>query len=301
MEIKSPLSGSVNTSIITRIAACEIIKLYKNSLNLEVAQYFIDIDEVLLCRDNETGYKFFYPEVNTDSLFYESLQEFDWYYMDWKWEYQKILGKVKKNDIILEVGCGKGDFIKRLHQQGNAVVGIEFNENSVRTLTSLGYEIFNKSLNNMSKEYPEKFDMVVSFQVLEHIYNVNDFIASSVALLKKNGKLIISVPNNDSFIKYAFPNSLNIPPHHAGWWTKDSLLALEGLFGLRMVNIYYEPLQKYHFDYYYETMKNFVVRKLGYTAKLLFLPLRSKRHRLLLNLLKNNIKGQTIIAVFKKE
>jgi 2-polyprenyl-3-methyl-5-hydroxy-6-metoxy-1,4-benzoquinol methylase len=109
------------------------------------------------------------------------------------------------------------------------------------------WQIVNQYVQDYAKEHRDEFDLVCSFQVLEHIADVNSFIESKVACLKKGGKLIISVPNNDSFIKKNFA-ALNMPPHHMGLWTKESLIYLTKIFPLELIDIHLEDLKEYHVD-----------------------------------------------------
>ena len=37
--------------------------------------------------------------------------------MDWKWEYQIAKNLIQKNNHVLEIGCGKGSFIKNLTEE----------------------------------------------------------------------------------------------------------------------------------------------------------------------------------------
>ena len=50
---------------------------------------------------------------------------------------------------------------------------------------------------DLTKEIPElkKFDVIVMFQVLEYISNPVTFLKNIRKLLKKNGKLLIKIPN----------------------------------------------------------------------------------------------------------
>lgn len=301
MEIKSPLTNSRNICILKTLSTDDVIDSYKSSFNIDVSKYFLGIHELYLCLDLDSDYIFFYPEIVTDSHFYELFQKFDWYYMDWKWEFQEVLKSININEKILEIGCGKGDFLLNLRQKGNKVVGLEFNKQSVSDLKSSGLEVYNTSVEEFSMKNQEEFDVVVSFQVLEHIYNVNEFLASSLKLLKKNGRLIISVPNNDSFIKYSYPSPLNLPPHHAGWWNKKNLSSLENTLGVKLQKLIYEPLQEYHFDWYYNLTKTYLIKKYGSFVKLFFYPFRNRRYRKILKISQKHIKGLTIISIYQKQ
>lgn len=274
--------------------------MYKNAHNLNVDRYFENVDEIILFQDKDTGYSFFYPEIKTDSIFYEHFQQFDWYYMDLKWEHEFALQIIPANSRILEIGCGNGMFLKRLTGEGHETFGLEINKASAKILNENGLKVFCKNIQSFSEEYKNSFDIVACFQVLEHIYDINTFLNSAVKLLKKGGSLIISVPNNDSFIKYAYPFALNIPPHHLGMWNVRSLKSLARIFSLETEKIVCEPLQEYHFEWYFGLIKNRFVKRYGFVAKLIFFPFRNKKFIPILRSINKHIKGLTILGVYKK-
>ena len=149
----------------------------------------------------------------------------------------------------------------------------------------------------------EKYDVVNSFQVMEHIAEIGDAIKASVEVLKKGGKLIISVPNNDSFLNKDENNLLNMPPHHMGLWGKESLKNMEKVFNVKLIKIYIEPLQSYHYSYYYNIVFSKKIQKifgrLGDKVNKVFGVL--VYHYLSTDIYPKKISGQTIMATYIKE
>ena len=68
----------------------------------------------------------------------------------------------------------------------------------------------------------ESFDYVVSFQVIEHIKCVKEFVREVRRVLKKGGKFIVSTPNR--------PMSLTRNPWHVREYTADEFGALLSTF-----------------------------------------------------------------------
>jgi SAM-dependent methyltransferase len=100
-------------------------------------------------------------------------------------------GKTK----FLEIGCGTGDFIRRIAQD--------------EKLEITGSEIYLKGLVYAKKNLPnvdfvqfdvtqgkigEQFHIITAFDVLEHIENDNAALSNISQMLKKDGVLIVSVP-----------------------------------------------------------------------------------------------------------
>jgi 2-polyprenyl-3-methyl-5-hydroxy-6-metoxy-1,4-benzoquinol methylase len=299
--LKSPFSEMDDLSIISKVSSKFIIDLYKTNFQIDVSEYFKGIDELSLYKDVITDYQFFYPQIQADSLFYERLQQFDWYYMDNKWEFDEAFSQIKnKSSKVLEIGCGKGAFLKLLNKNNIENVGLELNEDSIKTLVADRINALNQTIQDFAKENVEKFDVVVSFQVLEHVFEVKSFLEAAIKTLKKGGMLILSVPNNDSFIKWAYPSALNIPPHHSGLWNLKSLKSISSIYNLTFERVYYEPLQSYHYDWYYNIFKTRMINKYGKWIKLLFIPFRNNRYRFILSKLDKKIKGHSILAIYTK-
>jgi 2-polyprenyl-3-methyl-5-hydroxy-6-metoxy-1,4-benzoquinol methylase len=102
-------------------------------------------------------------------------------------------GKTK----FLEIGCGTGDFIQQIAK----------NEN----LEITGSEIYLKGLVYAKKNLPgidfiqfdvtqgkigEQFDIITAFDVIEHIENDNAALSNISQMLKKDGVLVVSVPQH---------------------------------------------------------------------------------------------------------
>ena len=263
IKIKSPLTNSDNTKIISKINSDYIVNMYRESYSIDVARFFSDIPEVQIVECLDTGYKFFHPfNISGDGLFYENLQKYEWYYMPWKWEHQETAKKIQPGMKVLEVGCAEGDFIEKITKEfGGLCTGLELNEHAAKKASSKGLNVEVKSIQNFSDENEGLFDIVCSFQVLEHVDSVKEFIESMVKCLKNGGKLIIGVPNNDSFLGLS-DNLLNIPPHHMGLWNKQSLASLTNIFPIELVQFHFESLQEYHVDYYKKTVKDCSIKKM---------------------------------------
>lgn len=299
--IKSTLDKSGVAFLKEIINVDRLIEGYQIQFGFDVSTYFSGINEIKIYECCNTKYCFFYPlNIDGDSLFYEKLQELDWYYMPWKWEHITTLNMLSGEEKILEVGSGGLGFVEELSNKGFNIIGLELNNQSVLRGKDLGLKVFGETVQDYAKNYLEEYDVVCSFQVLEHISEVHSFIKAKIDCLKVGGKLIISVPNNDSFIKLSKGGLLNSPPHHMGLWNKKSLVSLESLFNIKVDKIIYEPLQDYHFKWYIDSMLNKYIYKYG-VARFIFNKLKLKKgYSSLVKKFKNRIHGHTIIVTYIK-
>ncbi len=301
MKLISPLTHSENISLEKEIKVDDIIKLYHNSFQIDVKRFFEGISTINIYRCNDSGFRFFYPyTISGDDEFYTELQKFDWYYMPWKWEHEQACNWLKDGMRVLEVGCGDGSFLERIknHYKIEAT-GIEFNTMAVKKALEKKLDVRQENLLTYSQNYNNYYDLVCSFQVFEHIADVRSFLMAQINCLKQGGKLIISVPNNDSFLRLDNANSLNMPPHHMGLWNKKSLTNLENVFNIKLENIIIEPLQFYHHNYFINVMKDRNIQKYGYAGKI-YNRLRHPLLKFFVSKFSKYIKGHTILAEYSK-
>ena len=263
MEIFSPLTQNNKTTKIKTISSEFISSVYKGGFEIDTNSFFEGIESVDLYECNETGYKFFYPyNVTGDGKFYEDLQKFEWYYMPWKWEHQQTASLLKPGMKVLEVGCAEGAFLSKIKIDFNVdCVGLELNESACESAKLKGLDVNLETIQAFSENHIEEFDVVCSFQVLEHISDVYSFIEAMTKTLKKGGKLIIGVPNDDSFYG-KLESVLNMPPHHMGLWNEKSLSSLTNIFNLKDPDFYFEPLQDYHKEYYDKVIFDLKIQKM---------------------------------------
>jgi len=304
MKIRSPLTKWRNTELVEVLDTSFIIDGYKKKLNIDTHRFFHGTKKVRIYKCLDTGYRFYYPfNVCGDSKFYEDLEKFSWYYMDWKWEHEIAGNIIKPKDKVLEIGSGRGSFLKKIQEKGADCIGLELNKNAVLYGQEKKVRILNESIQNHAKNNHGIYDVVCSFQVVEHITQIKEFLQASVDTLKPDGKLIISVPNNDSFIFLENKLILNMPPHHMGLWNLNSLVNIQKIFNLRLDKVFLEPLQSYHLGFATSYLEEKLTSKLR--RKYHFLPplIRKIARPFLLfsaREMSGYIQGHTILSMYIK-
>lgn len=130
---------------------------------------------------------------------------------------------------VLDIGCGNGNFLMYLFKFGKCeVYGTEFDENSAKR-ASLIKEINLKSGEIKSEDYPDEFfDLITMFHVFEHLQEPKLMLDLIYQKLKPGGKLIISIPNIDSWQSKMFKGKwLHLdPPRHLFFFTPFDLAEL---------------------------------------------------------------------------
>ena len=108
--------------------------------------------------------------------------------------------KYIKNKNILDFGCGSGYGTKILAKQAKSAMGIDISAEAINYATK-NYSSKNldfKTIDQLKKEdLKETFDVITSFQVIEHVLNDKEYIETILSLLKPGGLLILTTPNKE--------------------------------------------------------------------------------------------------------
>lgn len=296
----SPITGSFNTKIIQQFSPDFFIQKYQQELKVDISAYFQKVDQISLCHCLDTGYQFFIPfELAGDASLYEKLEHFDWYYQSEKWEFEITFHFLQPGDRLLEIGSGRGDFLDYLRSRQIEGEGLELNPSAIQVCQQRSLNVICERVENFAPRHIGDYDTVVSFQVLEHLTDIKTFLENCLSLLKQGGQLILAVPNNDSYIRYQMP-STNLPPHHMGWWNKDSLAKLSHYFPMALRNIEYETITLKNADSFIWVIENQflpqskLVRSLLYRCVHPFFSRYVRDNR-------DQIIGHTILAVYTKQ
>lgn len=103
---------------------------------------------------------------------------------------------------IVEIGCGRGEYLALMRQMGWDVLGIEHLGSSVDYAKKLGLRVEQAYLENAETRLNgAPFDAVVIFNFLEHIPDINGFLSAARANLTQDGMGLIEVPNFDMIVR----------------------------------------------------------------------------------------------------
>ncbi len=296
------LCSSNDTELIEVLDQNDLINLYWRDYKCDVSNIIKENIEFIFCK--KCDFRFFQPGFIGDEKFYNALQKFEWYYQDEKYEYDFVKRLIKGEKSILEVGCGKAAFSKYLDKNVK-YTGLDFSSEAKKMAEINGIRIENDSVYEFAKK-KTKYDVVCSFQVLEHVSDPYEFIKSSLSCLRKKGLFIIAVPSESSFVRYANNSILNMPPHHVSRWTDKSLYFLPGLFPIDIVGIYHERVSDIHKEWFFNTLIESVLfrkkKMLNLSTGLLEKITKRLIKKLFLQRLKEEFmpNGHTVIAVYKK-
>jgi 2-polyprenyl-3-methyl-5-hydroxy-6-metoxy-1,4-benzoquinol methylase len=246
MTIECPLCRSLSNSRIELLEPRLLSRLYKTRLGIDLSGTNGDQIELRACACCDL--KFYHPTVAGEEKFYESLQRFDWYYLADKEEYDIAAQYVTDGSSVLEIGVGYGAFATKI--KAKSYVGLELSDSAITVARRQGLSVHKGSVEEYCTKHGGEYDVVCSFQVLEHVANPRSFVEASLRCLRPGGKLIQSVPSENSFLGQEVNNILNMPPHHVTRWTDTALLRLAELFDLAVVELRHDTLSDRHIQPY---------------------------------------------------
>lgn len=112
--------------------------------------------------------------------------------------------KRKKIGKLLDFGCGSGNLLLRLAAKGFDCTGMDASELAIKFLNQ---KISAKNLSNVKLELgtdetlinkPDRYDVIVSGETIEHIENDSRLAKSFFNLLNQDGICVISTPAHQS-------------------------------------------------------------------------------------------------------
>ena len=117
---------------------------------------------------------------------------------------RKALKSIPRGAAMLDVGCGSGEYLRRLEfLEPSRRDGIDFNEKAVGLAREKGIDTFQGIFADFPAE-PETYDVVFMNNYLEHTLTPKAELEKAFSLLKPGGQLIGEVPNFRSFDQKLF-------------------------------------------------------------------------------------------------
>lgn len=147
----------------------------------------------------------------------------------------KLIQSLNTNKSLLDYGCGTGHFLNKVHKEQWKICGVEPNSNAQHNIESNIKKYIHTSLSDISPK--KKFGVITLWHVLEHVHELNETLNELKKRLDKNGKLIIAVPNPNSFDATYFKKhwAAYDVPRHLYHFTQGSMKSLIRQHGLRIV------------------------------------------------------------------
>jgi 2-polyprenyl-3-methyl-5-hydroxy-6-metoxy-1,4-benzoquinol methylase len=148
---------------------------------------------------------------------------------------RKLIEKIlhTKSGNLLDVGAGTGAFSNEMKTAGWQVTGLEPDEDA-RIVAQKNFAVNLSPATDFYNLSENSLDAITMWHVLEHVHDLNNYIAKLKLLLKKNGSIFIAVPNytsGDAKIYKEYWAAYDVPRHlyHFSPKAMNVLMAKHGL------------------------------------------------------------------------
>lgn len=140
---------------------------------------------------------------------------------------------------FLEVGAGYGTFCELMveSKKFKNVIALEPTPDLAATLRGKGITTYEETIEEFSYQ-KESFDVVATFEVIEHLVNPQKFMEKIVGFLKKDGLFICTCPNGKSLLSMLLKEKASFIDHeHLNYFNPDSLSGLLNRFGVEILEV----------------------------------------------------------------
>lgn len=198
-----------------------------------------------LWRCAQTGLEFAWPMLPGNTAFYQWVSRFESYYPGIRWEYGEVRRLMeaknprdKQSLKILDVGCGKGDFLQELNFiPARNKFALDLNEAAVQACRQQGFQAFCGTVETATEAgflKAAEFSVVTSFHYLEHVSQPVDFVRTLMRVASPNGRVLVSTPYSPMSFETDWFDIMNHPPHHMTRWNLDAYRRLADILGAKM-------------------------------------------------------------------
>lgn len=203
----------------------------KTQINLWVKDEFLSHEDFHICECQNCGLLFTMPRPSKEKIgdYYKS-EEYYSHQENKTGFIPKLYEKVKSINLknkytmategkstgkLLDIGCGVGDFIHTAEQKGWQCIGVEPSEDAKNIAKKrVKANIINSE--ELEQLPDESFDVITMWHVLEHVDDLKWQMEQLQRLIKKQGRIVIAVPNYKSYDGQFYQNlwaAYDVPRH----------------------------------------------------------------------------------------
>jgi len=108
-----------------------------------------------------------------------------------------------KNLSILDIGCGRGEWLEMLKENGYKGIGVDINNVMVQQCKEMGLDVYESDASEyLKKQKAGSFAAITGFHILEHM-SLKTIIAlfdEALRILQPGGMVIFETPNPENLI-----------------------------------------------------------------------------------------------------
>jgi 2-polyprenyl-3-methyl-5-hydroxy-6-metoxy-1,4-benzoquinol methylase len=151
-----------------------------------------------------------------------------------------IVKSICKGKKVLDIACGEGYGSYLLSKWGaKEVVGIDISQEAIEKANKYfkldNINFYKMNAENLNKIEDSSFDLIVSFETIEHLKNSGKFLKEVARVATKDAIIVISCPND----YFYYPDVKQYNPYHVKKYTFEDFTKLtESILG-KNVNYFF--------------------------------------------------------------
>ena len=140
---------------------------------------------------------------------------------------------------VLEVGCGRGNMLLEARSRGHDVSGLEFSTDAARVANrKLGPDIVRVGSINEQPFREGSFDLCILADVIEHLRDPAQFLATVSSLLKPAGAVFLATPSTESWsARFLGKHWMEYKPEHLFFFSSSTITHLLENAGFERVQV----------------------------------------------------------------
>lgn len=194
---------------------------------------------------------------------------------------ERFASKVPRSSgsAILDVGCGRADFLSMMASKGWKTTGLELDRRAISRAKKKGMDLRVGDL--VSTHFPDgQFDAVTFYHVFEHVRDPIGTLKECARILKPGGLLLIAVPNTASLqARVTGRHWFHLdPPYHLYHYSLENLKTLLAGAHAGAARDSFKVVSVSHFSLEYNPFGwiQSICNMLGFPANMLYDFLRGK-------------------------
>ena len=137
----------------------------------------------------------------------------------WNIKLPKLLLMNIEGDKVLDVGCGNGYFVLYLIKHGIDAYGIDSGKKGIEIAKTAcegenRFYVCDIRDHKLPKEIDQKYDTVVSTEVIEHLFDPDEYLTFCYDILKKDGRIVLTTPYHGYLKNVAISMTNKWDEHH---------------------------------------------------------------------------------------
>lgn len=179
-----------------------------------------------------------------------SVDENEFYRLHDKESFDKLsyTGMIFRNKNVADIGCGCGAFLDVVSGMSNETIAIEPTQKYREALQRKQYHTYAYAKDAI-KDWKDKVDVVLSFDVIEHVDSPTNFLKDVYSLLRTGGEAIIGTPTDCPVMRRLlgedYERKLLFSTQHLWVFGKENLIRMALEIGFKKDSIDVKYFQRY--------------------------------------------------------